>query len=214
VRIEVSERTLRAGIREFLRHKNWPRDFHADFYARQRRRRAAGLTEEWWSRTVGELSRWRAIRPLSRAEVRRRGLRVLSRLDEAYELLPAEGTEFGEAKWNDLSELFDVTSSIKVTLRPSPVFPSKLCHFIRPDLYVVVDREATGVSERYEQSWTECSTAWRAAAPIHAALCRQLTKAAGVPLPPTYPFATKITELCMIGTRVLARTVRRHDEMR
>ncbi len=55
---------------------------------------------------------------MSVAEVHRRGLRVLSRLDEAYHRLPAMGIDFGEARWTGLARLFDVACSIKPTLRP------------------------------------------------------------------------------------------------
>ena len=102
MKIEVSQRTLQAGIRVFRARKNWPRDFHADLYARQDNRRAAGLTEQWWSETLEDLRRWRALRPITTIEVRPRGLRVLSRLNEAYNRLPLLGVDFGGVAWSDL----------------------------------------------------------------------------------------------------------------
>jgi hypothetical protein len=202
--IEVSLANLRAGIRVFKVRK-WPADFHAGLYARQAKQRAGGLTEHWWSETVDDLGLWLATRPLSKADVRERGLMALSRLNSAYDQLPRVGTEFGEIGWSSLSRLFDVACSIKPTLRPSPVFPSKLCHFLRPDLYVVVDRAVVGLLGPYPDVWAACSKAWRHARPIHDELRHLLAQSATESLPSTYPFGTKITELCVIGTKARAR---------
>jgi hypothetical protein len=195
--IEVPLASLQAGIRVFKARKNWPDDFHAGLYVRQAKLLTSGFTEQWWSETVDDLGRWLATRPLSKADIHKRGLEALSRLRSACDWLPPLGTDFGEIGWSALSRLFEVACSIKPTL--SPVFPSKLCHFIRPDLYVVVDRAVVGLLGPYPDSWAACSRAWRHARPIHDNLRGLLATSSTASLPPTYPFATKITELCVIG---------------
>jgi hypothetical protein len=80
-----------------------------------------------------------------------------------------------------------------------PVFASKMCHFLFPKLFVVMDTTATGIFE-YEFYWRGRKDEW----------CRFTKKAqayniltqaigAGKPIDPLYPYETKIMELSSIG---------------
>jgi hypothetical protein len=193
---EVTAENLGRGISAF--RPGWRTDFHASLYTRHETLLAAGVTDHWWATAVDDLSRWIALRPLSKVVVYRTGRKVLPRLQAALDSLPPRGADFGEVAWNDVALLFEAASSVKPG--PSAVFPSKLCHFMRPDLFVVVDRALMGMAGgRYPSTWKACSSAWKRAHPIHGTLRQVLRDASKAVLSPTYPYATKITELCIIG---------------
>jgi hypothetical protein len=193
---EVTVENLRAGIGVW-RKKRWETDFADALYGRQEQLLAGGVTDLWWRQIVPVLSAWKAIRPRSRAEILARGLSVLAELNAAHGRLQAVSVD--NIEWEVLEDLFHVAWSIKGV--NSPVFASKLCHFMRPDLYVVVDGDAVGIQAPYPEYWKACWTAWRAAEPLHAKLCDILNEETGATLRPTFPFATKIPELCVIGAR-------------
>lgn len=195
--MNVSPKNLRAGL-QVWRNKNWERDLGDALYARQAQLLADGASKEWWEATVPTLAAWLATRPRSKAEIHERGLKTLPRLDAAYRRLrPLSG--FDTLEWSALQDLFEIAWSIKDV--NSPVFASKLSHFMRPDLYMVVDTEVVGITGPYAAYWKACSAGWRRAQPLHAELKQILVIEIGSHLRPTFPFATKITELCVIGAR-------------
>ena len=202
----VSPENLEAGLAEWRRRStsgNWARDLHAGLYRRQSTLRANGLDDEWWVATVDELSRWRAIRPLSKSTVLEKGRGAMPRLNKAYGDLLCRGLSFESATWSDIEPLFDVAISLKPTKSASPVFASKLCHFMAPDLYVVIDRAAVGLDCRYPEYWKACETGWRTAKGkpvLQTQLLDWLDQqdASGLPL------STKITELSVIGAKTRA----------
>lgn len=127
---------LRRGISMF--RARWPQetDFHAAFYARLRTSLASGVTETAWRGLVNDLAAWKALRPLSKDEVYRRGLALAPRLEAERRRLvgtrPACSLSIGDADWAKAATLFTVAIEVKGVR--SPVFPSKLCHFLAPDL--------------------------------------------------------------------------------
>jgi len=131
-------------------------DFGNDIYTTQARLLSEGATEQWWSETVPVLARWLALRPFSKDEILERGRHVLGSIDDAFRRLRM-APPFGHVSWAELAPLFDVAWSIKAV--NSPVFASKLCHFMRPDLYVVIDGDAVGLQAPYPLYWQACSDA-------------------------------------------------------
>jgi hypothetical protein len=194
----VSIINLDEGIRFWHEQKpNWPRDFHASFYLELASLREHGLTKEWWQDIVPHLSSWRAIRPLSNQQVKQRGLERLESLHAVYSpLMQTMGsvTAFSDLEWGDVTDLFEVARSIKGS--QSPVFGSKLCHFILPSAFPVIDGEAVGSGCNYEFYWTACRDSWLRCTDKKLLISR-LQKEIGSNQ--DYPWETKITELCMIG---------------
>jgi hypothetical protein len=194
----VGEQNLRAGL-SVWRKRKWEQDFSAPFYAQQRQLLASGVSDIWWRSTLPELTRWKAIRPKRPSVILERGLAVLPEIAKTFTSLPMD-SDFGSIRWDQVEPLFNIAWGIKGV--NSPVFASKLCHFMRPDLYMVVDQEVIGVKEPYSTYWRACSEAWKRSAADHTKLKAILTGESECPLGTHFPFATKITELCVIGARV------------
>lgn len=84
----------------------------------------------------------------------------------------------------------------------SPVFASKLCHFLLPNIFPVIDHAVVDVNGCYFDYWTYCSRQWQGCEE-KALLIDIMKKAIGVSVFAQYPFSTKIVELCLIGERQL-----------
>jgi hypothetical protein len=203
-RIPLSQQNLEAGIRFWRSEKtHWPSDFHNRLYGDLARWRARGLTECWWDEIVPLLSAWKANRPRSAAFIRERGSGLLPRLNDAYEELlrsaALQPLEFAELRWQAVRDLYHLAHSIKGVV--PPVFASKLCHFILPAAYPVIDGDAVGLQfDGYQPYWTACQGAW-AACQERGALVEVLRRAIGTPPASEYPWGPKITELCLIGSK-------------
>jgi hypothetical protein len=198
----ISLDNLNAGL-QWWRKGNWPRDIHNEDYYDIYGARSAGPTEQWWKATVDRLSQWRAFRgpkpPNTKAEISARGRRALPDVASQHaKLVASTGTEpsIADLCWEDVASLFALTSGIKPR---SPVFAGKMCHFLFPKLFMVMDNLGTDVFD-YEFYWRGMKDEWnRFQAKAEA---RDLLAAAirsNKPLHPLYPFETKIMELSHIG---------------
>lgn len=210
----VNRFNLDKGIQYWLDQKPWwGNDFHNKLYRDLPMYSRDGLTPQWWERIFRILSEWGALRGQKTwDEIRERGQHRLQPMDQYYQEMKLGGAlalDLATADWTRLSQLFATSKEIKGAL--SPMFASKLCHFIFPNLYVVVDNTATGIqSNEYSNIWYRCRTQWLAA-PNKAELIELLTSVIlqgtdDGPLiertvVPNYPWSTKITELCLTGYR-------------
>lgn len=193
---------LKAGL-EWWRKGDWPRDIHnADYYDIYDVR-AAGASEQWWTATVGRLSQWRAYRgpnpPNTKAEITRRGVQCLGAIAAKYaKVVASSPTEpcIADLDWDDAAPLYGLGSEIKPG---SPVFASKMCHFLFPKLFIVMDNLATSVFD-YEFYWRGMKDEWSRFKEKAQAM-NLLTDAvrSSMPLHPLYPLETKIMELSHIG---------------
>jgi hypothetical protein len=147
----VTLENLRRGIEQlYARHNQQGKpskgrwDFQNAFYLELDERRRGGLDTRFWDYLVDELSKWKAIR--GRAEhtkqgIRDRGLKQLSELQRCFYSLVPEGRKslpaLESVEWADVSPLFELAHQIKNV--PNPMFASKLCHFLIPSIYFVID---------------------------------------------------------------------------
>ena len=82
------------------------------------------------------------------------------------------------------------------------MFASKLCHFLLPDAYPVIDGDVIGIRwASYEAYWRYCKSQW-VACEGKTGLIDALSQEIGPDVAPDYPFTTKVTELCIIGDRL------------
>lgn len=201
----VTLTNLRAGIDEFRRR--WPgeSDFHNGLYAELEARRQAGRLT--WDRMVAELSAWKALRtPIPGHDkywYLQHGEQAFDRmLVVANGIRAAHGgqdPDLLETTLGELMALFETARAIKGT--SSPMFASKLCHFLMSRAFPVADQAALGIgTEDYWHYWQRCADGWRASVEREV-LRAQLRQAMGVTPCPCYPWAAKITELCQIGSR-------------
>lgn len=202
----LTEGNLQVGIKYWREQKkNWPADFHNAYYKYLRQLKGNGLTEEWWESMVHELRGWQASRGKGKTDayIRERGLERLGQLKEEQEkILRAnhhQEPNLRTVTWVQIRGLFSIASSIKNV--DSPVFGSKLCHFILPDVFPIIDQEVTGVeSNNYADYWSYCSSSW-SGCQLQQELIALLSASIGDEVIEQYPWSTKVTELCVIGSR-------------
>ena len=202
----VSLDNLNAGI-EWWRSqdaRDWPKDFLNSFYYDIYRVRDAGVTEQWWTATVGRLGQWRAYRgqspPNTKADITQRGLQRLNAVASGFtQLLGSSATEpcIDSLCWVNVASLYALALEIK----SSHVFSGKMCHLLFPKLFIVMDNKATNVSE-YELYWRGMKDAWNDfEAKSEARNLLTSTVESDKPLHPLYPLETKIMELSHIGLK-------------
>jgi hypothetical protein len=193
---------LHAGL-EWWRKSSWPQDIHNADYHDIYGIRDEGPTEIWWGKTVDRLSQWRAYRgpkpPNTKDGITKRGKRCLDKLQTQYaKIIASNGTEpsIADLSWENVADMFAIISKIKPN---SPVFAGKMCHFLFPKLFIVMDNLATSVFD-YEFYWRGMKDEWNRLKEKGKAR-NILAKAihSDKPLHPLYPFETKIIELSHIG---------------
>ncbi|MCK4578819.1 MAG: hypothetical protein KAU50_08510, partial [Candidatus Marinimicrobia bacterium] len=152
---------LKIGI-HWWQKGNWPMDIHNSDYYEIYDARVGGITEGWWDATVDRLSQWRAFRgpkpPNTKAEIRTRGRKIVEQLTREYESLLGESTSepsIMDASWENIDGLFGLAAGIQ----NSPVFAGKMCHFMFPKLFIIMDNQATSVFD-YEFYWRGMQAEW------------------------------------------------------
>lgn len=211
----VTLENLQRGIDQlFARHNEQRKpsegrwDFHNNLYCRLEDHRGRGLDHEFWNFLVDELSRWKAIRGKSKhtkPAIRDTGLKRFPELQHCFYGLAGKATNdlrtIETLDWADVEPLFKVAGQIKEV--SSPTFASKLCHFLVPGAYFVTDSKLVKPGwKTYQPYWEACRAAWlrqsnkqalkdalRSSMPVNCIPCA------------TYPWPTKITELCQFDIR-------------
>jgi hypothetical protein len=197
----ISVDNLRVGLSWF--GERWGEDILNALYYEIYEVRSEGATERWWTATVDRLGQWHAYRgrtkPNRKDEIKARGLQCLAAIAERFAKVANSSTaepSIADLHWEDAAPLFALASGIKSS---SPVFPSKLCHFLFPNLFPPMDNEVIGVLD-YEFYWRG----------MKDELCRfeKKVEARNViteviksdrPIHLLYPFETKIIELSHMG---------------
>jgi hypothetical protein len=200
----ISFDNLKAGIKWWKEYK-WGNDLlnaeYYDIYAP----REGGVTEKWWAATVERLTLWHAYRgrkpPNTKAQIMQGGKDRLNEIAAQYTRLVracAEEPSIAYLCWEDVEPLFAIASSIKPR---SPVFAGKMCHFLFPKLFTVMDNWATGVFE-YEFYWRGMKDEWGrfdGKTQAKSLLTEAIKSKSKKPLHDLYPFETKIMELRHVG---------------
>lgn len=203
---------LKAGVSWWLSKDKWPHDFHNTVYYELYDLRRNGLSDDWWGKTVDRLWDWRAIRPYTKAEIKEKGLQFLADLQRIYLDIRAQtGDEpvFLDFKWDQIRGLYKLLANIKAV--NTPVFPSKLGHFIFPKLFIVMDHKATGTDD-YEVFWQSMHKAWSSFDERKEAkkiLSEEIVKHSAKTVHKYYPFEIKIIELNIIGKKLTDHSKRR-----
>jgi hypothetical protein len=203
----VNVGNLQSGISVCLQHPKWPRDFHNRLYT-DLNGGLDVLDEQSWNFLLDELGRWRAIRGRTKDWIFARGVERITRLRETRQnIIDRFGRtpELSDLQWCDVTPLFTVAAEIKDV--DSPVLPSKLCHLMLPGCFVVADRQVVGIRlGDYQRYWELCRDGWGNASnrdELLGILRAQIRAAVGKDgkLFASYPWGTKITELCFVGGR-------------
>ena len=208
--MELKLSNLKVGINWWLKEKEdkWPRDFHNSVYHELYALRENGLSEHWWEKTVDRLWFWRAIRskkaPNTKWEIKERGLEILEILQTKYFSIRQQSNHepfFIDFEWSQIEDFFNNLAWIKHS--NSPVFPSKLGHFIFPKLFIVMDHQATS-AKAYDIFWKSMHSAWANFPERNEAkqiLLDAIIKYSKSSVHNFYPIEIKIIELCNIGRK-------------
>src|SRR5450631_942685 len=204
----ISLDNLRSGLDWWRSESKWGSDLMNREYDEIFADRDLGILNGWWEKAVDRLGRWIAYRgrtkPNSKEEISARGATKLKRITEEYARLTAKHAAepcIADYCWEDVEPLYSLAFAVK----PSPVFAGKMCHFLLPNIYIVMDNWATDTFD-YEIYWRGMRDAWCSFDDKAAA--RQILKdaiCAECALHPLYPFETKSIELCHIGQKHSAR---------
>ena len=188
---------LERGIR-IWQERRWDADFHERVYRQYRDVKTIDIRV--WKQVLDELGAWRANHPLSLAELYERGRVHLPRVNHEYQaLLAAHGQrkpDLLEVEWTNLEPFFEACREIKGVA--SPVFAAKMCHFLLPGCFFVIDNAVIGVNEPYCQYWQRLRRAWQDY-PDKAGIIAHFRAEVALQDPDRYPFATKIMEICLMG---------------
>ncbi len=192
---------LNQGI-EYWRRINWTQDFHNEFYQHIAHIRAQGLfNQEWWDAFLPILRQWRATRPRSseflteRAQARFEDLNIIWNQNIA----PLLGLDIEAIEWINIARFVLLVGEIKNV--QSPVFVSKLCHFLAPHIFPVIDNKAMGKPfDSYEEYYNAGRQEWHETDhDTRGALLEIITNEIGADMMPDYPLKSKVIELCFIG---------------
>jgi hypothetical protein len=190
----------------------WGADIMNSEYKEIYNQRAAGITKDWWEACVTRLWSWMAIRsrnpPNTKNEIKERGLERLEAVAREYLTLRSTSESeptIAEVSWDQIQEIFRIASEIKWGERrnASPVFASKMCHFLLPMVFPVIDNFATGIFE-YEFYWRGMKDEWlrfpekeQARLILKDTITSSIGTAEAIHV--LYPWETKIIELSHIG---------------
>lgn len=194
----VNKANLEEGIRKFKSRPNWDRDFHNSLYKKLYTARQRGFNSEYLDVLLYWLWDWAALRPRTKEFLKARGMERMPHIEAEYKkILASHGNkepDLAEAKWEELENLFSLAQEIKNI--DSPVFASKMCHFILPGCYFPVDGQFTGLGQPYKSRWLKAQRAWSDCSD-KGNLIELLKKEIGEGVIAEYPWATKITEMCI-----------------
>jgi hypothetical protein len=205
----VSLENLEAGIKWWKGgQRNWGADLINSEYKAIFDSKSAGISEEWWAATVDRLWNWKAIRapkpPNTKEAIKTGGterLNTIAVLFESVRSLIQPEPSITDVCWDNIEQLFKLSCEIK---RPngrigSPVFASKMCHFMFPRIFPVIDNLATGIFD-YEFYWRGMKDEWvRFKQKEEAQAILKSSIETLEPIHPLYPFETKIIEISHIG---------------
>jgi hypothetical protein len=205
----IKMREFDIGVQWWRTETKWPRDFHnADYQVLADRNPNGAFLDDWWFGFLKLLNGWKALRPYSGADVTELLKANRHELSAAWRHVcsPVRDKDITGVTWEQVRAFPDVVGRLKPTRSPSPVFMSKFCHFLLPTIFPVVDNKAVNGSGNYEAYFNLIKGTWETTAvDVRRGLIAQLTRlieedgrgtvCAG------FPFATKITELALIGRK-------------
>jgi len=195
----VNLENLRIGIRKRKALAQW--DDHNNLYMELERWRRRGIDENFWEFLLRVLGQWKAFRPKPKEAIRQEGIRKLGELRLRYNELAGRCSPnslcIESLVWNDVSSLFNLAYSIKAV--GPPTFGSKVCHFLFPSSYFLWDNKLIKPEpewkENYKTYWEDLLNEWVKATDKES-LKKELGRHIYDKPCASYPWATKIAELC------------------
>jgi hypothetical protein len=180
----------------------WPTDFHNAFYADLAEANPRGrFTEAWWQWLRPHVVAWKAYRPEPVAVLAERARERFERLDDKWLecCAPVSDREVAQVDWRQVAAFAAVVNELKPG---SAVFTGKVCHFLLPAVFPLVDNWGMGLpfgrtyAAHFKGVRREVET-------TPDGVLQEATEALAsriqAPLTPGYPLTNKAIELCLIG---------------
>ncbi|MEU8211738.1 hypothetical protein AB0B85_21360 [Micromonospora sp. NPDC049044] len=207
--MSIDREQFAAGVRWWQTKTSWPNDFHNSTYKVLAVQNPGGdFRDDWWAGFLRRLTVWKALRPLSQADVTRLLNENRDDLARTWHeaCAPVQDMDITGVTWAQVQAFTAVVARLKPVKSESPVFPSKFCHFLLPRIFPVFDNAAVGGTCTYEAYFNVIKHAWETTpsalqAELIADLSRLIEGHGGGPPHENFPMATKITELALIGRR-------------
>ncbi len=190
---------LEKGIERFKEKSGWEKDLRSCFYRKRVREQKSGKPLDGGVLCC-KLHEWSALRRSHPGLCGRWESKFGDLECEYRKILRLKKPSIESCEWNSVKKLFYIAHAIKGV--DSAVFASKLCHFILPSVFTVVDNEVMRLylnKEQYGQYWKFCQNRWKAC--DQKTLIKRMQDVVGGDWFADYPFATKIAELCVMGRR-------------
>lgn len=200
----LTEQEFHVGV-NYWRTTPWPSDFHNDYYRWMAGWNPNGNFDSlWWNRFLKELKAWRATRGKGKTDqyLTARAQARFAALRQAWSVgcVPnLNNNDIPSVTWAKLAAFPDTVAEIKDVR--SPVFTSKFCHLLLPQVFPVVDNRAMGNPFlTYESYFESVQEEWSSTSEItQALLCAKFDCLIGAAKIPKYPTTNKLVELCLIG---------------
>jgi hypothetical protein len=188
----------------YWRTTPWPPDFHNNFYGRMAESNPNGNFDKlWWHVFLKELKSWRATRGKGKTDeyLTARAQARFAALGRAWSTgcVPSLNNDISDVRWDQVAAFPETVAQIKDVR--SPVFTSKFCHFLLPQIFPVVDNRAMGNRfPTYESYFKFVQTEWSSTSEVTRALLGAILDGLiGAGKISMYPTTNKLVELCLIG---------------
>lgn len=207
--LPIDREQFAAGVRWWRTKTSWPNDFHnSDYEVLAAQNPHGDFRDSWWAGFLPRLTAWKALRPLSQADVTGLFTEHRDELSQAWHQVcaPVKDLDITGVTWDQVRTFPEVVAWLKPTRSGSAVFPSKFCHFLLPRIFPVFDNAAVGGSRTYETYFNLVKGSWGATpaalqAELEAELSEIIEGCGRSPLCEGFPMVTKIVELALIGRR-------------
>jgi hypothetical protein len=157
----------------------------------------------WWTCFLSELTKWKATRGRGKTKeyLTQRASARFEALGRAWSTAcaPYADSDISTVRWDQVAALPATAAEIKDVR--SPVFTSKFCHFLLPQVYPVVDNRAMGNRFPTYRAYFESVQGEWSSTPeeTRALLVAELDGLIGSDKILRYPATNKLVELCLIG---------------
>lgn len=193
------------GIEYWNRQNNYPDDFHNQFYQYISAQigdlnRNNLFNQEFVAILYPYITRWKANRPKSMSFINQNFLIALNELNLIWQqqITPLIDNNLTNVDYNQIEQFIETLKKIKGS--NSYAFPSKIAHFILPQIFPVIDNKAIqNIQVTNYQGYFNLIK--RELQDTPEDVTNNLINILSEQFHPydNYPFYTKISELCLIG---------------
>lgn len=180
----------------------WPADYHNEFYKKLSNSGLTGqFNKDWWEFIWPYIRSWYAYRGKTKLYLTEHYYERMIKLQEVWDkdIKPLQDQDISLVKWETIEEFTSIVAEIKNS--STPVFTSKVCHFLAPQIFPVTDNKASGLPNKtYKEYFYVVQNEWAETDRItQDELIKMMKDIIGVDIFNNYPIKCKIIDICLIG---------------